>query len=274
MSRIDDAWRAWSGTPPAARAEDFALEDYPRESPAASIRRSPDDDPARRAVRSSAPGARRVRLVAVDGETRPHGLETMEVAAQYHRLAAALQAMPPSPPRRTLLVTSASTGERRVVGAVRLAMALAQASARVLIVDADLRSPSLHDALGLGPGCGVSDVLLSPDVQPSITQVAPLISVLPAGVPVPDPAALLTSPRLQQLLHDCAEAFDRLLVVAPAVAEQTGAAHLARLADGVVFVIEARSTPFGVVERATSQLGSAAIVGRLLDGFDEADRPP
>ena len=176
---------------------------------------------------------------------------------------------------QTLLVTSAAPQEGKSLTVVNLAMTLSTSFARrVLIVDADLRRPSVHRALGIAGDKGLSDVLRRATSELPIVEVSSRLSVLPAGRPDPNPLARLSPDRLQPIFAQCAARFDWVLVDTPPLGTASDAQLLARFVQGVIFVIRAGVAPYTVIERAIDQLGRECIIGTVLNGVDERTVPP
>jgi protein-tyrosine kinase len=196
-------------------------------------------------------------------------------AERYVNLATVLHEAQLDRGLQTLLVTSSARQEGKTLTVVNLAMTLSESYARrVLIVDADLRRPSVHRALGIDAQAGLSDALLEPTSQLPLIHVTPRLSVLPAGRPDPNPLSRLTPDRLEPLLADCASRFDWVLVDTPPVGTEADAQLLARFVQAVIFVIRAGAAPYSVVERAVAELGRECIIGTVLNGVDENLAPP
>ena len=194
---------------------------------------------------------------------------------QYRRIAAALQGIQhrsgwtgsPAVERslRALLVTSARQREGKTLTAINLALTLsAHNGRRVLVIDADIANPTVHDVLGLSNVVGLTDVLRSGLQRLPLQEVSSLLSVLPAGRAPLDPSSL-GSDRMRTLLRDAAAAFDWILVDAPPVGRGPDARLLARLSRAVLFVIASGATPYPVVERAMSEIGRGSIIGAVLN---------
>jgi capsular exopolysaccharide synthesis family protein len=170
----------------------------------------------------------------------------------------------------TLLMTSAIPGEGKTLTVINLALALSESYARrVLIVDADLRQPSVHRVLGINAVAGLTDALARRGGELPVVQVSPRLTVLPAGSPEPNPIALLSPDRVQPLLGECARRFDWVLVDTPPVTAGADALLLTRFVQGVVLVIRAGAAPYHVIEKAVADLGRDCIVGTVLNGVDE-----
>ena len=166
---------------------------------------------------------------------------------------------------RTILVTSAQPQEGKSFNAVNLAVALAEAGQTVLLIDADLRRSSCHRAFGLEPPrVGLSSVLyrgLPPEVA-LLTTGVPNLTFLPAGPRPPDPSALLSSDRTRGLLAGLRERFPWVIIDSPPVLAVSDATVLASLADGVLLVVRAHSTPLEAVLLARDRL--QALGARML----------
>jgi protein-tyrosine kinase len=174
---------------------------------------------------------------------------------------------------KTVIVTSALPGEGKTLTAVNLALTLSESyGRRVLLVDADLRGPSLHTALNIANDRGLCDALK--DGQLTFVHVSSGLAVLPAGTLGATPLAALTSTRMAELLEECASAFDWVLIDTPPIGVLSDAQVLVRLAGAVLFVIGAGSTPAATVERAIAELGGPdAIFGVVLNRVEERRIP-
>jgi capsular exopolysaccharide synthesis family protein len=193
---------------------------------------------------------------------------------QYRRLAATLHDLQADKGVKTVLITSAVPHEGKTLSVVNLALTLSDAyRRRVLLIDADLRRPALHDVLGLPNRRGLHEALLAQNGALPLVQVSPLLAVLPAGQPDPNPIAGLASERMRALLAEGARAFDWVLLDAPPVMLLPDAGLLSKLIDGVVFVIGAGTTPFPMVERAIAELGRDCIIGTVLNRVEEQTIP-
>jgi len=192
-------------------------------------------------------------------------------AERYVNLATVLHETQLEQGLQTLLITSSARQEGKTLTVVNLATTLSESYARrVLIIDADLRRPSVHRALGIDAQTGLSDALLQPTSPLPLIHVTPRLSVLPAGRPDPNPLSLLSPDRVQPLLADCVSRFDWVLVDTPPVGTEADAQLLARFVQAVIFVIRAGVAPYSVVQRAVAELGRECIIGTVLNGVDES----
>jgi capsular exopolysaccharide synthesis family protein len=169
------------------------------------------------------------------------------------------------------MVTSAVPGDGKTLTAANLALTLSESyRRRVLLIDADLRRPALYDVFQLPNIAGLSDWLKAPFQQKvAVVPVSERLTLLPAGHPDPDPISGLTSDHMCRLLKDAAAAFDWIIVDTPPVGLLTDANLLAQMADGVLLVIRAGATPYGLIQRAVQALGRDRLLGVVMNCTDE-----
>lgn len=176
-----------------------------------------------------------------------------------------------------LLVTSAAQGEGKSTTGANLATVLAQNGSRVLLVDADLRRPTLHKDFAQPRSPGLTNCIAQaeesglpmdgPTIRP--TEV-PGLSIMPAGHSTPSPAELLSSSRLVKVLKDCRRLFDHVIVDAPPILGLADAVILSRIVDGVVLVAASGSTGkenFRMSVRRLRQV-QAPLLGVVLNRVD------
>lgn len=282
MSRIEEALRrassAGGSQGPAANegglavvANDASLSNYPSESRGKSTaRRSSEDLPAKTIA---APRAGSRGQLASFGDASDGKLilsyQSPIVVEQYGRLAAALHELQTAHGTKTLMVASALPREGKTLTVTNLALTLSESyGRRVLLIDADLRRPTIHEILRLPNVRGLSEGLQSDSSELSLLQVSSKLSVLPAGRPEQNPMQALTSERMRSVLEEAASAFDWVLLDSPPIGIMPDANLLAALTDGVIFVIGAGSTPYSAIDRAVSQIGREQIVGTVLNRME------
>jgi capsular exopolysaccharide synthesis family protein len=276
MSRVHDALtQARAAAPantstamPAQSTGSSALDQYVQEGARAAVPDSADASSVR-PVAAPWSGARH-RLGPLDPEIAGKlvvGEAANPVAVeQYRRLAASLHELQVERGLKSLLVTSALPGDGKTLTVANLALTLSESyERRVLVIDADLRRPSIHQVFKLPNASGLSDVLRSSRGDVPVLQVSKYLSVLPAGRPVHNPMARLTSDRFQSLLEQTAADFDWVLLDAVPVGLMPDARLLSNLTRAVLFVIGAGSTPYQLVARAVAELGQECIVGTILN---------
>ena len=186
---------------------------------------------------------------------------------QYRRLAAVLHDAQSNSGLRVIMVASAMPGEGKTLTATNVALTLSDSyRRRVLLIDADLRKPALHEIFRLNTTSGLIDGLESPnEVKLVLRQVSSTLSVLPAGRPTTDPMAALTSQRMRQLIDEAKEAFDWVIIDTPPLMLLPDAHLLSTLVDGAVLVVRAGSTPHEMVKRSAETIGRSRIVGVVLN---------
>jgi capsular exopolysaccharide synthesis family protein len=215
-----------------------------------------------RAVPASFSKAYQGKLVA-GGDAPPGSIE------QYRRLAGTLHHLQAEQGLKRLMVTSAVPQEGKTLTVVNLAMTLSESyRRRVLLIDADLRRPSIHDVFGLSNRYGLCDALQPEPKELRFSRVSPMLWVLPAGPPDANPMGALASDRMERLLEEVGSSFDWILLDAPPVALMADASVLARLTRAVILVIGAGSTPYAHVEKVVAELGREHIIGTVLNRVD------
>lgn len=172
-------------------------------------------------------------------------------------------------PYRRLLVTSASPGEGKTMVATTLAIVLAQAGKKVMLLDCDLRRARLHRVFHLANDVGISSILLDRtqlDLERAKT-VVPNLSVLPAGPRVATPAELLQSTAFQSLLADLSAHYDTVVLDSPPVTPVTDAAILTSQVSATVFVARANKSSRQLARRAARTLRDVGgkIAGCVLN---------
>ncbi|HEY1097470.1 MAG TPA: polysaccharide biosynthesis tyrosine autokinase, partial [Myxococcota bacterium] len=180
--------------------------------------------------------------------------------------------MSPDRPLRTLVVTSPSPQEGKSTTAVMIAVAMAQAGSRTLIVDTDLRKPRLHRVFGVDSDVGVSSVLLGDSTVAAAVQATevPNLDVLVCGVLPPNPAEILLSDRFRELVAELGARYDRVIFDTPPVGPVTDPAILGTLVDGVVLITKCGQTTKDSVTLAMRALrdANARVFGAILNDVD------
>jgi len=174
---------------------------------------------------------------------------------------------------KIIAVTSSSQGEGKSLTALNLSISLAEADKRVLIIDCDLRRPKLVRLLNIKAKSGLSNVLIDPSLLPSSIfkqKDVKNLSVLASGSIPPNPSELLGSARMEKLLTVMREQFDYIVFDTPPVNMVTDAAVIARISDGMLFVVRAGRTDADQVSHALDQLeyAKANVLGFVLNGVD------
>jgi polysaccharide biosynthesis transport protein len=191
-----------------------------------------------------------------------------QFAELLHGVRTSLVLAPGLSEARTLLVTSSEPGEGKSMAAANLAVSLARLKQRVLLIDADLRRPKLHDLFGTEQQPGLTDVLTGRATHTAVRKTkVPHLWLMPAGVAARNPADIIGSERFGVLVDCLREQFDWVVLDSPPVMAVTDPCLIARVASGVLFVVASNHTPREVARAAVDQLEAvgANIVGVLLN---------
>jgi len=304
MSRVEEALRRAGRTedvgrgdtlgPPETvaktdRQSPFAatVSDYPRESvraefphevsvreqaakpvPARPVLRRPDPAPSRVATPTSV-AARAVRRlnealkgkVVVDSETSAVSVE------EYRRLAATLHGLQVESGIKTIMISSALPRDGKTLTTTNLALTLSESyKRRVLVIDADLRRPSIHNVFRLPNDQGLAEGLRETGKGSlPVLEVSPTLAVLTAGMPDRAPMAGLTSERMKELLDEASARFDWILLDTAPIGLIADAQLLASLVDGVILVVGAGSTDYRAITQTVNQLGRDRFIGVVLN---------
>jgi len=302
MSRVDEALRR--AAQKAAQSEDdapktesrsaigvdpdeFAKEPFPIEMPERPrVPSSPlsvhqptgePDTPVGKAPRMAAvtePTGSRISFERLDGQLAAKVVVDQKMMPasreQYRRLAATLHHSQTDRGLKVIMIASAVVGEGKTLTAANLALTLSESYQRdVLLMDADLRRPSLNTVFGLDGASGLAEGLMSLEENKlHLHQVSSHLSILPAGKPSSDPMAGLTSDRMRRLVNEAKASFDWVIIDTPPVALLTDASLLASMVDGALLVVHAGSTPYELVKRAVEAIGGERLLGVVLNRAD------
>lgn len=189
-------------------------------------------------------------------------------AEAYRRIQANLEFIDVDHRPRTIVVTSAVTRDGKSTTSVNLALALAERSPRVLLIDADLRRPSIAELCGVEPDVGLTTVLRGAiSAQEAIVPGGDSLSVLPAGALPPNPGQLLGSEAMRTLLATLSARYDYIVIDSPPLLSASDALGLAHIADGAIVVARYRSTRRGQLKDTIESLENvnARVLGIVLN---------
>jgi succinoglycan biosynthesis transport protein ExoP len=207
---------------------------------------------------------------------------TSPLAESFRSLRTAIQFSTSDGPPRSLLVTSSRPGEGKSTTAISVAINFGQLGMRVLLIDGDLRNPSLHRLLDMDNSVGLSNYLsgfttpapprsLLGDSPSGLIKRAPMpgVAVVTSGPPPPNPAELLAGPKFGVLLATSNEFFDIVIIDGPPIMGLADAPILSSAADGAMLVVEGARTRRGVVRDALKRLhfARARVVGGVLNKY-------
>jgi protein-tyrosine kinase len=197
--------------------------------------------------------------------TRPRSA----AAEAYRTLRTNIQFAALAEPYRSLVFTSATAGEGKTTTASNFSIATAQSGTRVCLVDADLRRPSLHKILDLPNQSGLSAALTWGESITSLAQPTrvPNLFVVPSGAPPPNPAELVASARMRELIAEAQDAFDLVVLDTPPIISVADPVAISAQCEGVIVVVRASTVPLEVIRRAISQIAAvqARIIGIVLN---------
>ncbi len=196
-----------------------------------------------------------------------------QMAESYRALRTSLLLSNLGAPPKVIMVTSARPQEGKTTTSINTAIVLAQKGVRVLLMDADLRRPSVHKTLGMGPRSGLSNVLTgSATLQQTITPspILPNLFIMPAGTPPPNPAELLASVNMRDLIAELRAQYDHIVIDTPPTLSVTDAVVLSPRADATILVIRSGQTTKQALRRARDILMqvNAHVAGVLLNAVD------
>ena len=156
--------------------------------------------------------------------------------------------------------------------AANLAIAVAGLGKRVLLIDADMRRPRIHDLFELKRSPGLSDLLVGEAPRKSVIHATQIknLKVITAGTASPNPSELLASTAMQSFIRKAKDELDTVILDSPPVMSVTAPVQLAAMVDGVVFVIKGGFTPRPPIQRAIYQLSEvdAKLLGAVLNSVD------
>lgn len=169
-------------------------------------------------------------------------------------------------PRKVFMVTSSTPNEGKTTISANLAVVMAQLEHRVLLIEADLRNPSLAQVFNIQGQTGLSKLLLQDGYDTAAALFDGNLSVVPAGEPPPNPAELLGSRRMQRYLEHVKELYDIIIIDTPPVLAVSDALALNPIVDGTLLVLRANSTTFEQVQRSIGLITS--IKSDLMSSAD------
>ncbi|HKY21196.1 MAG TPA: CpsD/CapB family tyrosine-protein kinase [Vicinamibacterales bacterium] len=220
----------------------------------------------------SQPAARDVRSLAAE-KLVVHEKTGRACVEQYRRVAAMLHQLQEERGTKVLMVASAQPGEGKTLTAANLALTLSESyRRRVLLIDADLRRPSLNTLFRLQSVSGLSERLKGHSQGPlRVLELSERLALLPGGTPDADPMSGLTSGRMEQIIEQASANYDWIILDTPPVALQPDATLLAGIVEATIFVIGAGKTRSAVIQHAIETIGREKIVGVILNRIDNSE---
>jgi succinoglycan biosynthesis transport protein ExoP len=194
------------------------------------------------------------------------------VSEAYNSLRGALLYSTTEGLPQVLLVTSAQASEGKTTSSYAIASSLARMGRKTLLIDCDMRRPSLHRKIGHRNDRGLSTLLTGNELSASAIMPSSLadLFVLPSGPVPPSPTELLSSKKMEQLVEEFARDFESVVIDTPPILGLADAPSLSALADGVVFVVESDRGRRGSLKTALRRLRAMrpVLLGAVLTKFD------
>jgi polysaccharide biosynthesis transport protein len=191
------------------------------------------------------------------------------VAEAYRALRTSVLLSTEGGPPKTILITSGQPGEGKTTTVINTAVSIAQLGASVLIIDADLRKPAAHKGFGVKPAHGLSSCLASEaKIEDCIHKLqTPNLSLLPCGPLPSNPAELIGSERMKELLRVLSERYDHILIDSPPLMYVTDPVILSTIVDGVILVVRGGKSDREAVFQSRLMLSSvgAKVFGVVLN---------
>lgn len=188
----------------------------------------------------------------------------------FKQIRIVIQNMLPEGSNKVIMFTSAYRGEGKTTASVNFAAAVAHdTSRRIVVVDADMRDPQVHEILGVKVQHGFGDLLTTDAPVESVVVRTPIpgLSAILCGELPPRPAELFGTDRSREIFAELKHRFDMVIVDTPPVLPVSDTVHMATFADGVILIVEAARTSRKKVERAIHLLNNAnaSVMGFLLN---------
>lgn len=193
-------------------------------------------------------------------------------AEKFRMLSTRLRHLQQGQSLKKVVLTSSGTGEGKSLIAANLAATLAR-SQRVLLLEGDMRRPTLSRLFGLGDLKGLSDYLADAEpISQVVYRLEPLqLYLLPAGNVAKDPMQLLESPRLAELMKDLTTSFDWIIIDSPPLLPLADTSVWARLADGLLLVVRGDQTSKALLQKSVESM-NGSLLGIVLNEFPEQDQ--
>jgi capsular exopolysaccharide synthesis family protein len=212
-----------------------------------------------------------MRNYSVITNEEPHSA----ISEQYRKVRTAIDFSNLDKELKVLNLTSTYPGEGKTVTAINLATVYSQTKQKTLIIDLDLRKPKIHRAFKMKNDGGVCDYVQNDHhIKEGIEQVNEYLDVLVAGKKVPFPAEVLVSKKMQAMIDELKEMYDRIIIDCPPLTAVTDATIISNFCDGTVFVIASRHTNQDAAKESLKQLqdSGANILGGVLTRVQKRDQ--
>lgn len=172
---------------------------------------------------------------------------------------------------KSIVITSSEPGEGKSTTAGNVALSFAQSNQKTIMIDCDLRKPSLHRKFKISNMIGLSDVLIGKEnITDAIHEYCENLDVLPSGKLPPNPSEMLGSRAMERLLGELKSKYDMIILDTAPLQAVTDAQILSTKVDGTILVVRAEKTKKDSVTQAKALLDqvNANIIGTVLNGVD------
>lgn len=173
---------------------------------------------------------------------------------------------------KLIVVTSAAPGEGKSTTAGNLALALAQDGKKVLLMDCDMRKPSIHRNFKVSNEAGLSDLLANKRlIQDVVFKFNDNLTIIPAGTIPPNPSEILDSNKMKTYLKEVREVFDYVIMDTPPIQAVTDAQVLSAISDGTLLVVRAEKTKKEAVVSSINAINTVngTVIGTILNAVDK-----
>jgi capsular exopolysaccharide synthesis family protein len=275
MSRIQEILKKAEREGSVQRTRALATDAPPAAGAGASAIAMPAPwTPAAREQQDAAPAPARTVSGTLDPRLVAAFAPQSLAAEQYRSLRTRIKAAESGRVFRSLIITSPNKGDGKSLTAANLALTMGQDfQQRVLLVDADLRRPSIHHLFGINETPGLTDVLMGGStIENALVDIPEHhVTVLPSGLVPVHPAELLGSAGMRRVLDTLRTRYDRVILDMPPVAPLADVSIAAGMVDGILMIVRAGVTPKPAIERALAGLEVSKVLGLVLNDAGETD---
>lgn len=197
------------------------------------------------------------------------------VSEQYRKIRTSIDFSSIDNELKVINLTSTYPGEGKTVTAINLATVYAQTKQKTLLIDMDLRKPKIHRAFKLKNQGGVCEYVKNDHkINEDIVEVNDYLDVLVAGKKVPFPAEVLVSKKVNKMMDELREKYDRIIIDCPPLTAVTDATIISNFCDGTVFVIASRHTNADAARDCLKSLNAsgANVLGGILTRVQKKDQ--
>jgi len=196
------------------------------------------------------------------------------IAEQYRKLRTNIELSNFNQELKVIGITSTNAMEGKTITAINLASVYAQSKKKTLIIDMDLRKPKIHRGFDLLNSLGLSDIITDELAYEDVIQkVDEHLHVLSSGTKLPYPSEFLTSLKLEALIKQLKQIYDRIIIDTPPMTAVADASIISALCDGMIIVIASRETDISLTKDALKDLrdNGAFIIGTVLTRVSRKD---